>query len=393
LSEEQRSGVTDKQSGPAPLAGITVVEFTHMVMGPSIGVILGDLGADVIKIEPPEGDRTRTLLGSGSGYFPMFNRNKRSICLDLKSKEDAQRARDLCAEADVVIENFRPGTLERLGLGYETLSKANPRLIYCSAKGFLKGPYENRTALDEVTQMMGGLAYMTGPPGRPLRAGSSVIDITGGMFGVIGILAALEQRHRTGKGAEIKCSLFETTAFLVGQHIAQKAVTGAAAQPMPVRISAWAIYDVFETAVPDEQLFVGVVSDGQWKTFCADFGLTDLAARTEWETNNERVKARGEIIPIVSALFKSMRRDDLIARLEKSGLPFAPIARPDELVDDAHLNASGGLLDVTLGDGTVARLPALPLEIDGERPGLFRDLPRPDQHGAELRAQLAAGGH
>lgn len=377
-------------NGPAPLAGLTVVEFTHMVMGPSVGVILADLGADVIKVEPPEGDRTRTLLGSGSGYFPMFNRNKRSICLDLKDAGDLAHAEGLCATADIVIENFRPGTLARLGLGYEKLSDTNPGLIYCSAKGFLKGPYEDRTALDEVTQMMGGLAYMTGPPGRPLRAGSSVIDITGGMFGVIGILAALEQRHRTGRGAEIKCSLYETTAFLVGQHIAQKAVTGAAAQPMPVRISAWAIYDVFETAREGEQLFVGVVSDGQWKTFCADFGLDQLAARTEWQTNNERVKARDEIMPIVSGLFRSMAREDLVARLEKSGLPFAPIVRPDELVDDAHLNASGGLLDVTLSNGTIARLPALPLEFDGQRPGLFRDLPTPDQHGVELRGRLAA---
>jgi crotonobetainyl-CoA:carnitine CoA-transferase CaiB-like acyl-CoA transferase len=377
-------------NGPAPLAGLTVVEFTHMVMGPSVGVILADLGADVIKVEPPEGDRTRTLLGSGSGYFPMFNRNKRSICLDLKNPEDLAHAESLCATADVVIENFRPGTLARLGLGYDKLSGVNPGLIYCSAKGFLKGPYEDRTALDEVTQMMGGLAYMTGPPGRPLRAGSSVIDITGGMFGVIGILAALEQRHRTGRGAEIKCSLYETTAFLVGQHIAQKAVTGAAAQPMPVRISAWAIYDVFETAREGEQLFVGVVSDGQWKTFCADFAMNELSARTEWQTNNERVKARDQIIPIVSALFRSMPREDLVAKLEKSGLPFAPIVRPDELVDDAHLNASGGLLDVTLSDGTVARLPALPLEFDGQRPGLFRDLPTPDEHGAELRSRLAA---
>ncbi|MFT4054301.1 MAG: CoA transferase [Novosphingobium sp.] len=254
-----------------PLAGLKVVEFTHMVMGPAVGVILGDLGAEVIKVEPVGGDHTRTLLGSGAGYFPMFNRNKQSICLDLKQPDGLGVARRLIAEADIVIENFRPGTLAKLGLSYEELSKDNPRLIYCSAKGFLAGPYEKRTALDEVTQMMGGLAYMTGPPGRPLRAGASVIDITGGMFGVIGILAAVEQRHRTGKGSEVRCSLYETTAFLVGQHMAQQAVTGAAARPMPVRISAWAIYDVFETS---EQVFVGVVTDGQWRAFCAAFGLT-----------------------------------------------------------------------------------------------------------------------
>lgn len=377
--------MADDTSSPAPLAGIRVVEFSHMVMGPSIGVILADLGADVVKVEPPGGDQTRTLLGSGAGYFPMFNRNKRSISLDLKSPAGVAEAKALCLGADVLIENYRPGTLDRLGLAYETLAADNPRLIYCSAKGFLKGPYENRTALDEVTQMMGGLAYMTGPPGRPLRAGASVVDITGGMFGVIGILAALEQRHRTGKGAQIKCSLYETTAFLVGQHIAQKAVTGQAAKPMPVRISAWAIYDVFETKNEGEQLFVGVVSDGQWQTFCTDFGLDDLAARTEWATNNQRVLAREEILPRVQALFRTATRDELVRKLESSGLPFAPIVRPDELTDDAHLNAAGGMVDVTMPDGSTARLPALPLEIDGGRPGLWRDLPLSDQQGAEIR--------
>ncbi|WP_370638888.1 CaiB/BaiF CoA transferase family protein [Croceicoccus sp. Ery5] len=374
---------------PTPLSGIRIIEFTHMVMGPSIGVILGDLGADVIKVEPPRGDRTRDLLGSGSGYFPMFNRNKRSICLDLKDETDLATAQQLCADADVVIENFRPGTLERLGLGYRKLSADNPGLIYCSAKGFLTGPYENRTALDEVTQMMGGLAYMTGPPGRPLRAGSSVVDITGGMFGVIGVLAALEQRHRTGKGSEVKCSLYETTAFLVGQHIAQKAVTGAAAQPMPVRISAWAIYDVFETADEGEQLFVGVVSDGQWKVFCKEFELDDFAKNEAWAENNERVKARDQIIPRIQQLFKSQPRAALVAKLEKCGLPFAPIVRPDELVDDPHLNAAGGLVDLHLSDGTQVRLPSLPLEFDGKRPGVLHDLPAIDEHGDTIRAGLA----
>jgi len=375
-------------AGAPPLSGIRVIEFTHMVMGPSVGLILADLGAEVIKVEPPGGDRTRELLGSGAGYFPMFNRNKQSICLDLKDSAGLADAKALCASADVVIENFRPGTLDRLGLGYDALSHDNPGLVYCSAKGFLTGPYEDRTALDEVTQMMGGLAYMTGPPGRPLRAGSSVVDITGGMFGAIGILAALQERHRTGRGQHVKCSLYETTAFLVGQHIAQKAVTGAAAQPMPVRISAWAIYDVFETAREGEQLFVGVVSDGQWRTFLNDFGLSELD-REEWRSNNERVKAREQIIPVVSALFRTRKREDLVAMLESSGLPFAPIVRPDELTEDVHLNAAGGLLDLTLSDGTVARLPALPLEFGGHRPGLYRDLPRPDEHGDALREKIA----
>lgn len=371
-----------------PLTGLTVVEFTHMVMGPSVGVILADLGADVIKVEPIGGDQTRRLLGSGAGYFPMFNRNKRSICLDLKSEQGIALAKRLVAGADILVENFRPGTLARLGLGYDAMAETNPRLIYCSAKGFLAGPYENRTALDEVTQMMGGLAYMTGPPGRPLRAGSSVIDITGGMFGVIGVLAALERRHRTGRGGEVKCSLFETTAFLVGQHMAQMAVTGQAAQPMPVRISAWAIYDVFETAQAEEQLFVGVVSDAQWTAFCAAFGLDDLGGDPALALNNQRVLARDAILPRVRALFAGMRRDDLVAKLEAIGLPFAPIARPDDLFDDPHLNAAGGLLDVTIPGGAATRLPALPLEFDGERPGLHHDIPTIGRDGDAILRDL-----
>lgn len=371
-----------------PLTGIRVVEFSHMVMGPSIGVILADLGAEVIKVEPEGGDQTRRLLGSGAGYFPMFNRNKRSLCLDLKSERGLRIARKLTARADIVIENFRPGTLDRLGLSHATLKADNPGLIYCSAKGFLTGPYEHRTALDEVTQMMGGLAYMTGPPGRPLRAGSSVVDITGGMFGVIGILAALERRHRTGQGAEIKCALYETTAFLVGQHMAQQAVTGEAAQPMPVRVSAWAIYDVFETARPNEQVFVGVVSDSQWTAFCEAFGLDDLGSDPDYASNNQRVLARDAILPRVRTLFADMTREALLGKLDTLGLPFAPIARPDELFDDPHLVQSGGLIDVSLPDGTKTRLPGLPIEIDGARMGLRYDIPAIDKDAEAIFDEL-----
>lgn len=371
-----------------PLHGLKVVEFTHMVMGPSAGLILADLGADVVRVEPPGGDQTRRLLGSGAGYFPMYNRNKRSVCLDLKATEDLAAARALVAGADVLIENFRAGTMDKLGLGYGALKVENPGLIYCSAKGFLSGPYEQRTALDEVAQMMGGLAYMTGPPGRPLRAGASVIDVTGGMFGVIGILAALEQRRRTGVGQQVNCSLYETTAFLVGQHMAQKAVTGVAAQPMPARISAWAIYDVFETA-DGASVFVGVVSDAQWRAFCKAFGLA-LGDDEGLAANNARVQARERILPEVRALFASFTQAELMARLETVGLPFAPVARPEDLFDDPHLNA-GGLVELTLPDGRRTALPALPLEMNGQRLGLTRDPPAPGAHTAEVLAELGQG--
>ena len=285
----------------APLAGLRVIEFTHMVMGPAVGAILVELGAEVIRVEPIGGDSTRHLTGSGAGYFPMYNRNKKSLCLDLKTPEGLHIAQRLCAGADVVVENFRNGAMDRLGLGYDTLAVDNPRLIYCSEKGFLSGPYEDRAALDEVTQMMGGLAYMTGPPGRPLRAGTSVIDVTGGMFGVIAILAAIEQRHASGLGQKVSSALFETTVYLVGQHMAQMAVTGQPAKPMPVRISAWAIYDLFETA-DGEQVFVGIVSDGLWQKFCEAFGWTAEATDPAYKTNPQRVAQRAALLPRVREL-------------------------------------------------------------------------------------------
>lgn len=371
-----------------PLAGIKVIEFTHMVMGPAVGVILADMGATVVKVEPIGGDQTRHLRGSGAGYYPMFNRNKNSICLDLKSAKGLEVAKKLVDSADVVIENFRPGTLAKLGLGYEALSASNPGLIYCSAKGFLSGPYEKRTALDEVTQMMGGLAYMTGPPGRPLRAGASVVDITGGMFGAIGVLGALQQRHRTGKGAQITCSLYETTAFLVGQHMAQQAVTGQEAKPMPVRLAAWAVYDVFETANEGEQLFVGVVSDSQWKTFCQAFELDELLNNPELETNNQRTGKRDVIIPVVREMFQKKTRAELVEKLETIGLPFAPIAKPAELFDDPHLNA-GGLLPITMpNNGEKTKLPALPIEYEGERFGVFHDVPTVGEDTDQILADI-----
>ena len=381
---------TNARDNPAPLDGLRVVEFTHMVMGPAVGAILVELGAEVIKVEPIGGDATRQLLGSGAGYFSMYNRNKKSVCLNLKDPQGLALAKQLASSADVVVENFRAGTMDKLGLGYEALAALNPRLIYCSEKGFLSGPYAHRSALDEVAQMMGGLAYMTGPPGRPLRAGTSVIDVTGGMFGVIGVLAALEQRHRTGRGQKVASSLFETTVYLVGQHMAQKAVTGQAARPMPVRISAWAIYDVFETQ-DGEQVFVGVVSDSLWEKFCAAFELTELGADPRFKTNSQRVQARDALLPQVRELFKGYTKAALIEKLERTGLPFAPIGKPEDMFDDPHLLASGGLGDVTLPDGTRTRLPLLPVEFDGHRPTQGGDLPPIGAHTREVLCGLGLG--
>jgi crotonobetainyl-CoA:carnitine CoA-transferase CaiB-like acyl-CoA transferase len=374
-------------AAPRPLAGIKVVEFTHMIMGPVVGSILVELGADVIKVEPLGGDATRELQGSGAGYFPMYNRNKQSVCLNLKHPRGLELARRLASRSDVLIENFRPGVLDGLGLSYESLKPDNPRLIYCSQKGFLAGPYAQRTALDEVAQMMGGLAYMTGPPGRPLRAGASVVDVTGGMFGVIGILAALEQRHTSGAGQKITSALFETAAFLVGQHMAQMAVTGHAARPMPVRVSAWAIYDVFEVR-DGEQVFVGVVSDAQWQTFCSVFEFATLANDARYRTNRQRIAERDAILAVVCERFAAMPMSELLARLESAGLPFAPIARPEDLFDDPHLNAAGGLGETQLPDGRLTHLPILPIEFSAGRPTQGGRLAQVGEHTRQILSAL-----
>jgi crotonobetainyl-CoA:carnitine CoA-transferase CaiB-like acyl-CoA transferase len=380
--------MTPDPAAPArPLAGLRIIEFSHMIMGPSSGLVLGDLGADVIKVEPMgDGDSTRKLSGSGAGFFSAFNRNKRSIQVNLKSPEGIALVKRLVAGADALTENFRPGALDAVGLGHEALAAVNPRLIYCSLKGFLTGPYEHRAALDEVVQMMGGLAYMTGPTGRPLRAGASVNDIMGGMFAVIGILAALQERAVTGKGRHIKAGLFENNMYLMATHMMQFAVTGKAAAPMPERLAAWAVYDVFDSA-DGGQVFVGVVSDSQWAVFCDAFGLDDLKADPALQTNRERVLARERYMPQLRALFGSMARDDILAACERLKLPFAPINRPQDLFDDPHLAHPGAMVEMTLPDGRKGRAPALPLEWGEERFGLRRDLPAAGEHSAEIAAE------
>ena len=376
-----------------PLTGLRVVEFTHMVMGPTCGMVLADLGAEVIKVEPIEGDRTRHLLGSGAGFFPMFNRGKKSIAIDLHKPEGAAVARQLALSADIVAENFKPGTMQKYGLDYASLSAQDPRLIYVSCKGFLPGPYEHRTALDEVVQMMGGLAYMTGRPGDPLRAGTSVNDIMGGVFGAIGAMGALIQRGITGKGQEVQSALYENNVFLVGQHMLQYAITGEPAAPMPDRISAWAVYDVF-TVQDGEQIFLAAVSDAQWAVFCDALGFDDLKADPRYHDNNARVRLRAELLPVLRARLAERRADELAALFERVGLPYAPIRKPEELYEDPHLLATGGLAEVTLTDGDragqTARTTLLPLTLGGQRLGAGA---QPPSMGHDTTALLADLGY
>lgn len=370
-----------------PLQGIRVIEFVHVIMGPSCGLVLADLGAEVIKVEPLEGDHTRHLTASGAGFFPTFNRNKKSIAVDLKSAQGCEIVLKLIRSADVLTENFRPGAMDKLGFGYEALSRLQPELIYCSLKGFLAGPYENRAGLDETAQMMGGLAYMTGPRGRPLRAGASVNDVMGGMFAAIAILAAYIERRSTGRGQYVKSALFENCAYLMGQHMTEGFMTGKPVPPMPERIRAWAVYDTFETA-DGEMVFVGVVTDTQWKIFCEAFNLPELFNDPALKTNPQRVEARPRVLPIVRGLFAKLTKSGLLEKCEKLGLPYAPITKPEDLFDDPHLKASGGLADITLMNGIKTQVPILPVEMDGRRFRTRLDLPKVGEHTRELLAGL-----
>jgi len=366
-----------------PLAGVRVVEFTHMVMGPTCGMILADLGAEVIKIEPPGGDKTRKLPGLGIGFFRSFNRNKKSVVLDINTPEGKATALELIGECDVMLENFRPGLMTRLGLDYATLAGKYPHLIYVSHKGFLPGPYEKRLALDEVVQMMGGLSYMTGPVGRPLRAGTSVNDIMGGMFGAIGVLAALRERDRTGRGQEIQSALFENCVFLSGQHMQQFSMTGEPPPPMPSRVSAWSVYDVF-TLSGGEQLFIGAVSDKQFETLCRVLERTDLLDVPAFATNAQRVAVRPDLLEVLGGILEDHTIAELSPKLEAAGIPYAPIMRPEQLLDDPHLKASGGLVKMQTEDGGTTDVVLLPLLMGGRRPGVRSPLPRIGEHTDEV---------
>ncbi|KAA1244943.1 CaiB/BaiF CoA-transferase family protein [Aquimarina sp. RZ0] len=370
-----------------PLKGIKVLEFTHAVMGPCTGLLLADMGADVVHVEPINGDTTRRLQGFGTGYFWFYNRNKRSLAINLKSKEGIAIIYDLVKEYDIVVENFGPGTMDRLGLGYDTLKNLNKGLIYCSLKGFLSGPYEKRHAMDEVVQMMGGLAYMTGRKGDPLRAGTSAIDITGGMFGYIGILQALYEREKTGEGGFVKSALFETCSFLMGQHMAYASQIDYEIPPMPSRVSAWSIYKVFDTK-DQEKVFVGIISEKHWVRFCEVFEWNDWLQDERLATNNLRIDEREWFIPMVEDRLEQFDKDEIIQRCDSGHIPFAPINKPEDLFDDIQLNEGNSLVEVSMGNGKTVKLPKFPLEYKGTRSGIRLHPPNIGEHTTQVLKEI-----
>jgi crotonobetainyl-CoA:carnitine CoA-transferase CaiB-like acyl-CoA transferase len=371
-----------------PLSGVRVVEMTHMVMGPSCGMILAQLGAEVIKVEPPAGDKTRSLGGMGTSFFPLFNRGKRSVVLDFAKAEDRETMHRLLASADVFLENFRDGQLEKQGLGADELRRKYPHLIVAGHKGFLSGPYEHRPALDEVVQMMSGLAAMTGTRDKPQRIGSSANDIMGGMFGVIGILAALYQKRGGAGGADIRIGLFENCFFLVAQHMVEYEMTGNKPRSMPEREHAWPIYDIFETA-DGERIFIGVVTEGHWQSFCQQFGLQEFLDDPALRTTTDRIMARSRIIPRAVEVIKRWKANELSATLDRLNICFSPINRPEDLFGDPHVLRAGGLVHNINSDGEAFRVPALPIEWNGAGIGEGLKVPALGADTSDVRAELA----
>ena len=341
--------------------------MTQMIMGPSCGQILAYLGAEVIKVEPPSGDKTRHLTGMGRGFFPSFNRGKRSITLDLKSDEGLAALDKLLITSDVFIENFRDQSLAKMGFAPAVLREKFPQLIVASCKGFLHGPYQDRTAMDEVVQMMTGIAYMTGPPGRPLRIGSSANDIMGGLFGAFAVLGALLERQQTGKGRALRIGLFENCLLLVMQHMVQFDLDGREPAPMPEREFSWPVYDIFTTR-DERQIFVGAVTEGHWGTLCRAIGLERLLEDPNLQTKMDQIESRSSTIPVFAEAIAKRDFSDLAEIFEAAGIPFAPINRPAEMYEDPHVMRAGGLHHSKLPDGQPFRAPGLPIEVDGQMP-------------------------
>jgi crotonobetainyl-CoA:carnitine CoA-transferase CaiB-like acyl-CoA transferase len=326
-------------------------------------MILAQLGAEVIKVEPPTGDNTRKLRGMATAFFPLFNRGKRSLVLDLKSEAGRAALERLLATADVFIENFRDETIAKSGLDSKALAQRFPMLIIGAHKGYLSGPYEHRPALDEVVQMATGLAYMTGSRETPLRVGSSINDIMGGMFGVIGILAALIERQKTQRGKEIRVGLFENCLFTVAQHMVQYQITGVPAAPMPQRSQSWPVYDIFDTA-DARRVFVAIVTESNWTALCTNLALEELLSDPTLKSTPDRIEARPRILPLIRERFGGFVLADLERLLDALSIPFAPINAPEEMFDDPHVQRPGGLVDMVNVDGRTVRAPALPLEFD-----------------------------
>ena len=378
-----------------PLEGVRVLELSHIVAGPSGGVILGDLGAEVIKIEHPvTGDTARSQSNNGQTFL-SFNRNKQYLALDLRKDAGKKIFGELVAKADVVLDNFAPGALKRLGLDYEWGRTVNKRIIYCSVKGFLPGPYGDRPFLDELAQMGGGLAYLTGFQDQPMRAGASITDIGAATYGVIGILSALYRRERTGEGDSIEAGLYETIVFWISQYVLGAQLTGINPPPRGSRSSGmganmgWGVYRLFPTK-SGRDIFIAVTGNRHWTGLCDALGFADWRDSTEFNSNKKRGAHKPRINERVAEAVAKLDYDDIADRLYKALVPFSPVNTPLDLVEEKHLNEAGHWMHLKVG-GKPYKLPKLPFSMG--RTAEFTVREQPGGLGAHTDAILATLGY
>jgi len=374
---------------------MSVIELGNIVSAPFASLLLADLGADVVKVERPgTGDIIRDGDERVECVFNAFNRNKRSLALDLQRENGRKAYHDLAAEADVVIENLGPGVADRLGIGYEDLRKRNDGLIYLSIKGFQQGPYGNRPGMDMVAEAMSGLVAMTGrPDDGPVRVGTSIADIGSALYGVIGVMLALRERDRTGVGQRVDSSLFEPATQWMTCWMAYADMTGHDHPPLGSSYPAFAPYDVFETNEPETWIFVGVTSEHHWPAFCRAVDRPDLLADERFETQASRLNHQSVLVSEVREEIAAWNRDTLVEALLEENVPAAPVNEPSELLDDEHLKATGLLVPFEgYHDGTKKRLRTVTTPIQGERFTTSQrlDVPRLGEHSGDV---LRAAGY
>ncbi len=308
-----------------------VLEIGNIVAGPTAGLILSDLGYEVIKIEKPlTGDISRNISANSSGIFPYFNRNKKSVTIDIKNNEGKKLLRELIKTSDIIIENFGPSVMDNLGFSYDDVKKINKNIIYLSIKGYMDGPYEDRKSLDFPVEIESGIAYMSGLTDKPMRIGSSAIDMVAAMLGVIKILDI-----ETGNnGGFIKIGLFETAMFLAGQHIATYQIEGEELKPLNEENFAWGVYDFFKT-YDNKNIFIAIATDNQWLTFCNAFEF-DYGKKDKFATNEKRHINRNILIPEIQRAIININSDDLISKLRRYNISYGMLNKPWDLLKNDH---------------------------------------------------------
>ncbi|MFQ5761408.1 MAG: CaiB/BaiF CoA transferase family protein [Candidatus Bathyarchaeia archaeon] len=364
-----------------PFAGLRILELGHVVAGPFATFILGNLGAEVIKIERPrEGDPARSYPEMGASIFVAYNAGKKSVTLNLKSPVGREILLKLVETADAVVENYSPGVMESLGLSYEDMRRVNPRIIYCSIKGFGPGPYRQRPAMEALVQSLSGFMSLVGEPGGPpLRSPAPIMDCSSGLFAALAVVVALHARQATGRGQKVEVALFETGALLMSLWLAYYALYNVLPERLGAGHLVWAPYGLFKASA-GKQVFIGVSSDKHWKLLCEAFNNRELAEDPKFQTMQGRVANKKELTQRLEGILQGFKVEEIVDRLVSFNVPAAPMNTLDKVLNDEHFNASKTVFRTETDGGKSVKLPVAPI-IGAEFAAEVHDgLPRLGEH-------------